>query len=112
MEAVHTRKGIDRGPRCPRRRSRAIIAACVHGLSLRLEAEAAPTLLVGRDLAARLVNVIAANFMSDDPAPHLAAAEIALGKVLSAAPNYGRALADFGLTLVLTNRAVRPRAHK
>jgi tetratricopeptide (TPR) repeat protein len=45
--------------------------------------------------------------MTEDPAPNLAAAEIALAKVLSAAPNHARAHADFGLTLMFTNRAAQ-----
>jgi tetratricopeptide (TPR) repeat protein len=51
----------------------------------------------------RIVNA----FMTDDPAPHIAAAETALTKVLSVAPNHAWAHAAFGSTLIHSNRAAR-----
>ena len=52
-------------------------------------------------------NTIVGNFMTDDPAPHTAAAETALTKVLSMAPNHAGAHAAFGATLTYSNRAAR-----
>jgi tetratricopeptide (TPR) repeat protein len=52
-------------------------------------------------------NVIVVTFMADDPAPHIAAAETALTKVLSVAPNHASAHAAFGGTLIYSNRVAR-----
>jgi len=51
--------------------------------------------------------LIVGAFMTDDPAPHIAAAETALTKVLSVAPNHAWAHAAFGATLIYSNRAAR-----
>jgi tetratricopeptide (TPR) repeat protein len=52
-------------------------------------------------------NQIVGAFMTDDPAPHTAAAEKALTKVLSVAPNYALAHQAFGQTLMYSDRAAR-----
>jgi tetratricopeptide (TPR) repeat protein len=52
-------------------------------------------------------NTIVGSFLTDDPAPHIAAAETALTKVLSVAPNHAWAHAAFGATLMYSNRAAR-----
>jgi TolB-like protein/cytochrome c-type biogenesis protein CcmH/NrfG len=52
-------------------------------------------------------NAIVGNFMTDEPAPHIAAAETALSKVLSAAPSHTGAHLSFGHTLVNRDRAAR-----
>ena len=52
-------------------------------------------------------NTIVGNFMTDDPSPHIAAAEMALTKVLSLAPNHAQAHASFGRILMYSNRAAR-----
>jgi TolB-like protein/Tfp pilus assembly protein PilF len=56
---------------------------------------------------AEVHNTIVGNFMTDDPAPHIAAAETALSKVLSVAPNHAGAHLSFGRTLANSNRADR-----
>ena len=56
---------------------------------------------------AEVHNQIVRSFMTDDPAPHIAAAEAALTKVLSVARNHAGAHAAFDRTLMYSNRAAR-----
>jgi hypothetical protein len=56
---------------------------------------------------AEVHNSIVGSFMTDDPAPHIAAAETALAKALSLAPNNAWAHATLGRTLISSDRAVR-----
>ena len=51
--------------------------------------------------------LIVGSFLTDNPAPHIAAAETALIEVLSVAPNHAWAHAAFGATLIYSNRAAR-----
>ena len=52
-------------------------------------------------------NHIVGSFMTDDPAPHITAAETVLSKVLSVAPNHAAAHLSFGRILINSNRAAR-----
>jgi TolB-like protein/class 3 adenylate cyclase/cytochrome c-type biogenesis protein CcmH/NrfG len=56
---------------------------------------------------AEVHNAIVVAFMTDDPSPHIAAAEAALTKVLAVAPNHAEAHASLGRTLMFSNRAAR-----
>ncbi|TYL72051.1 adenylate/guanylate cyclase domain-containing protein [Bradyrhizobium cytisi] len=60
--------------------------------------------LVGR---AGLDEATVTALLTDDPAPHLAAAEATLNKVLSLAPQHALAHLRLGIVLVLTNRATQ-----
>jgi TolB-like protein len=57
--------------------------------------------------AARVDVLIASSFLTDDRAPHLAAAEEVLSKVLSMAPQHAFAHLNMGFVQIFTNRAAQ-----